>query len=499
MSQRNSRGGGVTRALLVILILLLIAGSAMMIYLCIQIAGKPAEKHESGEIATFPDAPTQITTVPTETEPPETTMPEPEHVVSTATITVTGDLLPHTTIYMSKYSAECYQSDGTYNFDSVFKYAADQINQADYAVANLETTLRGTDKPYSGFPCFNTPDALATSAKTAGFDMLLTANNHCNDTGVPGIKRTLEVVRDNDLDTLGTQLTAEEPRYLVKNINDINIGMMCYTYETNTSPDIVALNGITLASDGKGMVNAFDPANPAPFYEEVAQSMEKMKDEGAEAVVIYLHWGIEYNLFANDQQKKMAQKLCDLGVDVIVGGHPHVIEPVELLTSAEDPDHKTVCLYSLGNAVSNQRLGNLSMINTAHTEDGMFFNITFEKYSDGTVYLADVDIVPVWVNMYTNDNGRREYNMLPLDMDKQDQWMELFSIGENTYNKAVKSYERTMDIVGEGLTASQEYLAAQKVQRDADYLDAVLNPRPATEPTEIIEFTEPLETTEAAA
>ena len=255
----------------------------------------------------------------------------------------------------------------------------------------------------------------------------------------------------------------------------------------------MALNGINLAREGIGMVNVFDPTSPEPFYQEVAQSMEKMKEEGAEATVIFLHWGIEYQLKANDQQRTMAQRLCDLGIDVIVGGHPHVVQPVELLSNTENHDQKTVCLYSLGNAVSNQRLGNLSMMNTAHTEDGMLFSITFEKYSDGTVYLADVDVLPVWVNMYQNENQRREYNMLPLDNDRRDEWMTMFSIGENTFNSAVKSYDRTMAIVGEGLTASQEYLAAAKVQRDADYLDAVMNPKPATEPTQAPE-TVPVET-----
>ena len=138
--------------------------------------------------------------------------------------------------------------------------------------------------------------------------------------------------------------------------------------------------------------------------------------------------------------------------------------------STQDPEHKTVIIYSMGNAVSNQRQGFSSRIATAHTEDGILFTVTFEKYSDGTVYLADVSVLPTWVNKFYNDNHRDEYNILPLDYTKVDQWPEMFSIGDTTYEAAKKSYDRTMDIVGEGLQEVQDYLAQQKSQRDADYL-----------------------------
>ena len=503
MSHSNEprRGGAGTRVLLVFLILVLIAGSAAMVYLCIDLVNKPSDAVHSGSdpLAGLTEPQDPVVTVPTETEPPETTMPEPEHVVSTATVTATGDILLHTPIYLSS-NAACNTGNNTYNFDPIFKYITDHTTAADYMVGNLEVTLRGTEKPFGGYPYFNSPDDIVDACAKAGFDMLLTANNHSNDTGLKGITRTLEVIREGGLDTLGTQLSAEEPKYVVKDLNGIQVGMVCYTYEISSNPDIVSLNGNPVAPEGKGMVNAFDYGDLDTFYGEVEQILADMKAEGAEASIIYLHWGTEYLTYASDQQKAMAQKLCDLGVDVIVGGHPHVIQPIELLTSAEDPGHKTVCLYSLGNAVSNQRLGNISYVNIANTEDGMLFNITFEKYSDGTVYLANVDVVPVWVNMYSNAEQKREYNMLPLVDSQRDSWMEMFQIPEHTFNAAVRSYDRTMDIVGEGLAQCQEYLENQKLQRDADYLDAVMNPGRAREtvPAETAAPTVP-ETTEAAA
>jgi poly-gamma-glutamate synthesis protein (capsule biosynthesis protein) len=214
-----------------------------------------------------------------------------------------------------------------------------------------------------------------------------------------------------------------------------------------------------------------------------------MKDEGAEATMLFIHWGVEYQLTQNAQQEKIAQSLCDLGVDVIVGGHPHVVQPVDLLTSTTDPDHKTVCLYSMGNAVSNQRLGNISYVKTAHTEDGVLFSVTFCKYSDGSVYLLSTDILPTWV--YLDKSGSpSSYTIIPLDETRSDQWAELYSLSDNVYESALKSYDRTMAIVGDGLTECQNYLEAEGLMRDWEYLYAV-NPEAAGDPP--ITVTEPVE------
>ena len=182
-----------------------------------------------------------------------------------------------------------------------------------------------------------------------------------------------------------------------------------------------------------------------------------MKADGAEATMLYIHWGDEYQLKQNANQTRIAQKICDLGVDVIVGGHPHVVQPMDLLESTVDPDHKTVCLYSMGNAVSNQRQGFTERIATPHTEDGVLFSVTFSKYSDGTVYVESTDLLPVWVYRRTDGTGN-EYNMLPLHLDKADSWMTDFNMKEHTVNAAKNSHARTMAIVEEGLTECQTWL-----------------------------------------
>ncbi len=217
--------------------------------------------------------------------------------------------------------------------------------------------------------------------------------------------------------------------------------------------------------------NYFSYTNLNAFYSEVEEIYAAMEAEGAEATMLFIHWGTEYKLVENDYQNQIAQKICDMGFDVIVGGHPHVVQPIELLESTTDPEHKTVCIYSLGNVVSNQRYGNITAINTPHTEDGVLFSVTFEKYSDGTVYLAGADVLPTWVNMHKNSNGKTVYAILPLDYDRVEDWDEMFDISGDTLTAAQDSYDRTMEIVGEGLSECQTYLDQQKQAREDDYYD----------------------------
>lgn len=457
------------RLLIVVDLLLAALITVMILAALIILPGRQTNPQLSATQPTtlMTEAPTEETTEP-ETEPPTTLPPEPEHVVATATIGATGDVLMHLPVVNSGR-----QSDGSYDFESIFHYLSPYSASVDYAIANLETTLAGTEGgyAYSGYPMFNCPDEIVDGAMGAGFDMFLTANNHCIDTRMYGYQRTLDVVRGKGMEALGTMKTPEDPKWSIQDLNGIKVGMMCYTYQTPTpqggNPNRVYLNGLLMDEGGDQIINSFKPTNPEPFYEEVAQFMEEMKEAGAEATVMFIHWGEEYVFNPVPTQTAIAQQLCELGIDVIVGGHPHVVEPIQLLTSEENPDHKTVCLYSMGNAVSNQRQGNLSMVSTAHTEDGVWFTMTFSKYSDDTVYLEDVNLIPTWVDLRTT-NGRT-YNILPLDEADRDNWQENLGLTDWTLNLAGKSFDRTMKLVGDGLAESKEYLASAKAQREADY------------------------------
>ena len=221
-------------------------------------------------------------------------------------------------------------------------------------------------------------------------------------------------------------------------------------------------------------MNYFANNNPDKLYNELGPIMEGMKADGAEVTMILLHWGQEYQLTENAAQDKMAQKLCDMGFDVIVGGHPHVVQPMAVLESTETPGHKTYCIYSLGNAVSNQRNGYISACPGAHGEDGLLFTVTFEKYSDGKVYVAGVDALPTWVNMQAN-TGAKEYNIVPLDKESEDAWGNLGMTADQV-KLAQQSYQRTMKIIGEGLKACQDDLAQARADREQYYLDLLSHP-----------------------
>jgi len=476
MSKKAPRRHTGAIVVMILLMLVFIAGTALMIKLSLDLPNQEIDIRPSTSTVELP-----VASRPEETEPPtETTVPVPEHVVSTATIVSTGDILMH------KPVIDVGWTNNGYDFESIFRYVAEDVTAADYAVANLETTLAGTDNgyQYAGYPNFNCPDEIVDAAKDAGFDLLLNANNHSYDTSSVGVHRTISIIRDRGLEYTGFADTEEEKHYLVKEINGINIGMICYTYETDNRADTVALNGLPVKAEDKGLVNVFDYNALDTFYAELEGYLNDMEADGAEATMVYIHWGDEYQLKQNANQTKIAQKICDLGVDVIIGGHPHVVQPMDLLESTVDPDHKTVCLYSMGNAVSNQRQGNLTAISTAHTEDGVLFSVTFSKYSDGTVYVESTDLLPVWVYRRTDGTGN-EYNMLPLHLDKADSWMEDFNMKEHTVTAAKNSHARTMAIVGEGLEECQTWLQESYDAREQYYYDLAFHPEKLlTEPTE---------------
>lgn len=479
MSREPRRVGTLGTVISTLLILALIAATGFVVYLCVDMVNAEPETMQQTEVIEMPtEAPTEA--VPTETTVPPTTAPpvEPETVIATATISSQGDLLMHKPVFETGR-----QGDGSYNFGSIFKYSKDLIASFDYAVANLETTFGGDKYIYQGNPAFNCPDALAANAAEVGYDMFLTSNNHSGDTMGDGIIRTLEVSRAAGLATLGSQMPGEN-RYSIVEVNGIKIGMVSYTWAFKINGDgSFSLNGLMAIKD-EGQMNCFSKQNPDKLYNELGPILEAMKAEGAEATMIFLHWGEEYDTQGNEAQRKMAQKLCDMGFDVIVGGHAHVVQPVALLESTLDPSHKTMCIYSLGNAVSNQRTGVAEIFPRGYTEDGVIFTVTFEKYSDGKVYPVGVNVIPTWVNMHAN-NGSREYNILPLIKEQEGTWQETYQMKSDQFNAAVKSYDRTMDIVGEGLTACQEYLAQAKVEREQYYYDLAHNPEKfATHATE---------------
>lgn len=364
-----------------------------------------------------------------------------DELVATATLSSVGDLLIHAPVFNSVYT-----SGGEYDFNPIFQYVKPYLEKADYCVANLEVSLGGTDNgmKYSGYPLFNCPDSIIDAAKNMGADMLTVANNHTYDCGYAGFIRKIGVIENKGLAYTGVAKDNTQKLYNVVDVNGIKIGIVNYTYETPaTGEGNKAINGILLDKNAVNLVNSFNYDKLDLFYADLESKMEQMKNDGADVIVVYPHWGTEYLLDANEYQTKMAQKMCDMGVDVIIGGHPHVVEPVKVIKS-ENSGKRTVCLYSLGNFISNQRK-HLMNLSTGNTEDGLIFTVNFEKYGDGRVLVESVEVIPTWVNL-TNGN----YRIIPLDKSVND-WKNAFNLDDYTLSAAEESYKRTMTLVEAGI------------------------------------------------
>jgi len=378
-----------------------------------------------------------------------------------ATILVAGDIMPHLPVVRSGKT-----NDG-YSFTYIFDHVEADISGADYAVANLETTLSGTagGREYKGYPDFNTPDAMATSTYAAGFDMLLTGNNRCYDYGTSGMLRTLETIRAAGLDSLGTKLAVEEAGYVVKDLNGVKVGMINYTFaDIEADRNTPIIDEVQTDSKAAGLINVFDYGNLDMFYAEMENNISTMKAAGAESIVLYIHWGDEFNTAPNNSQKAMAQRLCDLGVDVIVGSHPHVVQPIELLTSS-DGSRQTLCAYSLGNFLSNQRSDNIGLT-TGHSEDGLMLRFTLVEYSDGHIYIENVELIPTWVLIRGSDNSKT-YHILPLNAPEES-WKEAFELSSTQLTNAKKSLERTNAVVDSSLKTVQSLLTQQSEDWSAE-------------------------------
>ena len=373
---------------------------------------------------------------------------EPEFIETSATVMSIGDIMVHS----PQLNGALNSSTGDYNFDCYFKEIAPYFAISDLNVGNLEVTFGGNEsREFSGYPLFNTPDSLADSIKNAGFNLLLTSNNHCYDTGLAGLKRTAQVLKQKGIEFTGTKETDADPAYVIKQVNNINIGIINYTYETKCLTEgRKYLNGNPVNSEANGLINSFNYDKLDAFYSEIGAYLKEMDTKGAEFKVVYIHWGNEYQTYSNTYQKSIAQKLCNMGVDMIIGSHPHVIQPIELVTS-EDSQNTTVCLYSMGNAVSNQRQELMTSCPSGHTEDGMIFEFVLKKTKAG-VTLESLDLTPTWVNKYSV-NGKYNYTIYPIENPND---LGKYSFNATALSKAQKSYERTKAIVAVGLTACQQ-------------------------------------------
>lgn len=348
-------------------------------------------------------------------------------------ISAVGDIMVHQTQLRAQI-----QKDSTYRFNNNFTYLIPYFNQVDIAIGNLETTFAGEDKGYSTYPRFNTPDQLAEALAQSGFDILATANNHLYDRGGEAMLRTIDIVEKNKVDVIGTRKDTLTKNYLIKEIKGVKIGFTAYTYETPKYNGRKTINGIGVAKEYEALINSFDYDALDTDLEQIKQTIESMKKDGATCIVFVIHWGNEYELKPDKHQKYIARQLNSYGVDIVFGSHPHVVQPVEFIKNEEN-GKLTFVAYSMGNFISNQRFESLQ---NYHTEDGVMFTVSLQKQSvDDTLKITNVAYEPLWVHRYY-ENSKPHYEIVPADSALITP--ENFYINdENTLKRVKDSFDRT--------------------------------------------------------
>lgn len=307
-------------------------------------------------------------------------------------ISAVGDIMSHQTQINSAFKRDC----NCYNYLPVFEYVKPIFKRADFVIGNLETPLPGDPKDFSGYPTFGAPDELAFALKDAGFHLLTTSNNHAVDKGSKGIDHTLDVLDELKLLHAGTYRSKEEfekNRILYFTKNNIRFAFLSYSYSTN---------GILIPKSK--IVNLIDK-------KKIREDMNLINREIVDSIIVYFHFGTEYARMQDEFQKEIVNLAFDEGADIVLGGHPHVIQPYEFkkVRDKYGIEKKRLVIYSLGNFVSAQI--------KKYTTGGIIFNFTVRKiknvFGKDEIEIEEVDYIPVYVYVY-NQLGNYDYLILPI-------------------------------------------------------------------------------------
>lgn len=329
--------------------------------------------------------------------------PEPPKVTELSLLCI-GDIMVHSPQLDAAYDSET----GGYDFSENYQYVKPYVEAADLALCNVETTFGGT--PYTGYPAFSSPDSMAADIKNAGFDVAITANNHMTDRGYDGVVRTQEVLKENGLSVIGSVMTPDEPRYIIEDVKGVKVGIVAYTYETGSGSGSVSINGCFISDETAGIINSFNFNTLDEDCQRIKGDIDAAKAAGAQVIVVYYHWGEEYQREPNSWQTKLAQRTADMGADVIFASHPHVPQMMEYVT-VTDSTKKVPVFYSLGNFVSNQRA---EIMNDRATEQELIGIVDITYKEDTGITDISMDAVPLWVDKYY-DGGDLIYTVIPLD------------------------------------------------------------------------------------
>ena len=303
----------------------------------------------------------------------------------TVTFSFVGDLMCHqpetdfATVSKDSFDYKPY-------FHEVKKFLT-----SDFSIGNLETTLSGKENKFSGYPLFNTPDEFLDAIKDAGFNILITSNNHCLDRGTKGIIRTIDKIHEAGIISAGTNKTPKDHDSIrIVEKNGIRTAILAYT---------VNVNGNYLSNNERYMVNLIDTA-------AIKRDVLFARTKNPDLIIVYYHFGNEYQRNPSDYQKEIIKKTISYGAGLIICSHPHVIQPIEFFQTKDSKLKEGFIAYSLGNFISNQR--------ERFTDCGVILKFSISKKPEGEITLSNVGYLPTWVFKGKVDN-KDEFVILPSD------------------------------------------------------------------------------------
>ena len=360
-----------------------------------------------------------------ETLQPDPTL-EPLTALRSARIRAAGDLMVH-----KKQLEIAKQPDGSYDFHPQYALISDALANADYTIANLETTIgQYENRPYSGFPMFNTPESLLDAVKDAGVDFLTLANNHMLDRYFEGMVKTVDSVEAWGFDFGGANRTAEEKgRLNIVEVNGIRIGFLCYTEMTN---------GMEKWSNAAVKEYGVNYLRKADLPGEVAA----LREAGADVVIAIPHWGVEYERRPQSYIVNWGRKMVAAGVDVVLGSHPHMVQPVEFVEVQTDAGEtrRGLVAWSLGNFIDN--------MTKRYTDSGILLEFTIQEQQDGGFGIENVGVVPIYC--WKQDRNIQAISSLKyLDEPPED-------MARGTYQRMQDSYRELVKLLGEDISMLAE-------------------------------------------
>lgn len=338
-----------------------------------------------------------------------------------------GDIMAH----MAQIQYAYNKGGGEYDFSDQFTYLKDFVKDSDISIGNYETTTN-PDLPVAGFPRFNVPAAYLKDLKETGFDIVSTANNHSMDTELEGVFSTMEAAKEAGLDYVGS-FKDKSDRILFKEVKGVKLAFLAYTYGCNGRENLIVpreeVENLGYLSD----------------EDQIKKDIARAKAQGADFVIVYPHWGIEYQSMPNEAQISLGRKMIDWGADLVIGNHPHVVEPVEIY-QAED-GRKGLIAYALGNFISYQNYENNKDIRVEHS---LALEIDLEKdMTSGNKKIADVKLHPIWVGTYYNEYGILIKNHLTEDFLEGGKYYDL--VNENQRKRIQQAHDMTLEIANTGV------------------------------------------------